>query len=203
MGNCIRLIKFNFFHMAVESFQKQIFWVIVLPDFRIRQKRTRFNLISFPGNRQPYSTIAAKFINSMQGTQRPATNNPRLMMFYCLVQKQRTPGNSNIFLIFCHIWQKSDAVTFYTPNVCRDLQGLCRGFLQYLQGKSCNIYRFSLQFLQSVNIAGKICKYYRVFLADIAENPCRVPVNPCKHLQCTFDKKFHLIRNLTYPSFTD
>ena len=29
-----------------------------------------------------------------------------------------------------------------------------------------------------------ICKYYRVFPADIAENPCRVPVNPCKHLQC-------------------
>ena len=28
----------------------------------------------------------------------------------------------------------------YTANVCRDLQGLCRGFLQYLQGKSCNIY---------------------------------------------------------------
>ena len=72
----------------------------------------------------------------------------------------------------------------YTPNVCRDLQGLCRGFLQYLQGKSCNIYRFSLQFLQSVNIAGKTCKYCRIFPADIAENPCRVPVNPCKHLQC-------------------
>ena len=74
----------------------------------------------------------------------------------------------------------------YTANVCRDLQGLCRGFLQYLQGKSCNIYRFSLQFLQSVNIAGEICKYYRIFPAYIAENPCRVPVNPCKHLQCTF-----------------
>ena len=36
----------------------------------------------------------------------------------------------------------------YTANVCRDLQGLCGGFLQYLQGKSCNIYRFSLQSLQ-------------------------------------------------------
>ena len=72
----------------------------------------------------------------------------------------------------------------YTANVCRDLQGLCRGFLQYLQGKSCNIYRFSLQFLQSVNIAGEICKYYRIFPAYIAENPRRVPVNPCKRLQC-------------------
>ena len=72
----------------------------------------------------------------------------------------------------------------YIANVCRDLQGLCRGFLQYMQGKSCNIYRFSLQFLQSVNIAGKICKYYRIFPADIAENPCRVPVNPIKPLQC-------------------
>ena len=33
----------------------------------------------------------------------------------------------------------------YTANVYRDLQGLCGGFLQYLQGKPCNIYRFSLQ----------------------------------------------------------
>ena len=32
-----------------------------------------------------------------------------------------------------------------TANVYRDLQGLCRGFLQYLQGQPCNIYRFSLQ----------------------------------------------------------
>ena len=77
----------------------------------------------------------------------------------------------------------------YTANVCRDLQRLCRGFLQYLQGKSCNIYRLSLEFLQSVNIAGKICKYYRIFPADIAENPCKVPVNPCKHLECSFIKK--------------
>ena len=75
--------------------------------------------------------------------------------------------------------------TQYTANVYRDLQGLCRGFLQYLQGKSCNIYRFSLQYLQIAEIAGKICKYYRIFPADIAENPWRVPVNPCKHLQCT------------------
>ena len=36
----------------------------------------------------------------------------------------------------------------------------------------------------TLQIAGKICKYYRVFPADIAENPSRVPVNPCKHLQC-------------------
>ena len=77
--------------------------------------------------------------------------------------------------------------SYYTANGTTK-QGLCRGFLQYLQGKSCNIYRFSLQFLQSVNIAGKICKYYRIFLADIAENPCRVPVNPCKHLQCSLLK---------------
>ena len=33
----------------------------------------------------------------------------------------------------------------YTAKVYRDLQGLCGGFLQYLQGKLCNIYRFSLQ----------------------------------------------------------
>ena len=57
----------------------------------------------------------------------------------------------------------------HTPNICRDLQGLCRGFLQYLQ---------------IAEIAGKICKYCRIFPADIAENPCRVPVilkfNPIK-----------------------
>ena len=29
----------------------------------------------------------------------------------------------------------------YTANFYRDLQGLCGGFLQYLQGKPCNIYR--------------------------------------------------------------
>ena len=72
----------------------------------------------------------------------------------------------------------------YTANVCRELQGLCGGFLQYLQGKPCNIYRFSLQSLQS-------CKYDRVFPADIAENPHRVPAIPCKHLQCNpkFEKR--------------
>ena len=60
---------------------------------------------------------------------------------------------------------------------CRDSAG---GFLQYLQGKPCNIYRFT-------KFAGKICIYYRVFPAHIActfaENPCRVPAIPCKHLQ--------------------
>ena len=66
-----------------------------------------------------------------------------------------------------------------TANVCRDLQGLCGGFLQYLQGKPCNIYRFSLQSLQS-------CKYYRVFPAILQKTPCRVPAIPCKHLQCTY-----------------
>ena len=82
----------------------------------------------------------------------------------------------------------------YTANVCRDLQGLCGVFLQYLQGKSCNICRFSLQFLQSVRIAGKICKYSRFFPADIAENPRRVPVNPCKHLQCSNCGKSHYVQ---------
>ena len=57
---------------------------------------------------------------------------------------------------------------------CRDSAG---GFLQYLQGKPSNIYRIA-------GIAGKICIYYRVFPADIAENPRRVPAIPCKHLQC-------------------
>ena len=76
-------------------------------------------------------------------------------------------------------------ILMYTANVCWDLQGLCMGFLQYLQGKSCNMYRFSLPYLQIAEITGKICKYHRIFPADIAENPCRVPVNPCKHLQCS------------------
>ena len=81
----------------------------------------------------------------------------------------------------------------YTANVCRGLQGLYRGFLQYLQGKSCNIYRFSLQYLQIAEIAGKICKYYRIFPADIAENPCRVPVNPCKHLECISTRNLYIM----------
>ena len=91
--------------------------------------------------------------------------------------KRATFKNANLL-------QQTSDKQFYTANVCRDLQGLCRGFLQYLQGKSCNIYRFSLQYLQIAEIAGKTCKYYMIFPADIAENPCRVPVNPCKHLEC-------------------
>ena len=78
---------------------------------------------------------------------------------------------------------------WYTANVYRDLQGLCRGFLQYLQGKPCNIYRFICnppaicKFfpaipLQSVNITG-------FSLQILQKTPRRVPVNPCKHLQCT------------------
>ena len=66
----------------------------------------------------------------------------------------------------------------YTANVCKELQGLCGGFLQYLQGKPRNIYRFPLQSLQS-------CKYYRVSLHILQKTPCRVPAIPCKHLQCT------------------
>ena len=67
------------------------------------------------------------------------------------------------------------ALQMFAGN-CRDSAG---GFLQYLQGKPCNIYRFT-------EFAGKICIYYRVFPADIAENPRRVPAIPCKHLQCTY-----------------
>ena len=52
---------------------------------------------------------------------------------------------------------------------CRDSAG---GFLQYLQGKPCNIYRIA-------EIAVKICIYYRAIPADIAENPRRVPANIC------------------------
>ena len=36
----------------------------------------------------------------------------------------------------------------------------------------------------SAVISFQYCKYYRVFLTDIAEKPLNHPVNPCKHLQC-------------------
>ena len=60
---------------------------------------------------------------------------------------------------------------------CKCLQGFTGwlgGFSAISAGKTCNICRDF----------PAICKYYRVFPADIAENPRRVPVNPCKHLQC-------------------
>ena len=64
---------------------------------------------------------------------------------------------------------------------CKCLQG----FTGTLLGVFCNICRESpVIFTDCSGIAGKICKYYRVFSADIAENTCRVPANPCKHLQC-------------------
>ena len=41
-----------------------------------------------------------------------------------------------------------------------------------------------------------ICKYYRVFPADIAEKTLNHPVKPCKQLQCSVMKKFeHLNQN--------
>ena len=55
---------------------------------------------------------------------------------------------------------------------CRDSAG---GFLQYLQGKPCNIYRFT-------EFAGKICIYYRVLPADIEKNSAeslQFPANIC------------------------
>ena len=39
-----------------------------------------------------------------------------------------------------------------------------------------------------------ICKYYRVFPADIAKKTRRVPVNPCKHLQCMYSKALQAIK---------
>ena len=48
------------------------------------------------------------------------------------------------------------------------------GVYRVIKGVSCNIYwDFSA-----------ICKYYRIFPADIAEKPLNHPVNPCIHLQC-------------------
>ena len=54
----------------------------------------------------------------------------------------------------------------------------------------CNIFRENpVIFTDCREIAGKICKYYRVFPADIAEKPIKDPVNPCKHLQCRLKPK--------------
>ena len=58
-------------------------------------------------------------------------------------------------------------------------------FTGTLRGFFCNICRENPVILTDCRgIAGKICNYYRVFSVDIEENPGRVPVNPCKHLQC-------------------
>ena len=75
---------------------------------------------------------------------------------------------------------------------CKCLQG----FTGTLRGLFCNIFRENPAiFTDCRGIAWKICKYYRVFPADIAENPRRVPVNPCKHLQCR-DNLATLLRTL-------
>ena len=60
-------------------------------------------------------------------------------------------------------------------------------------GKTCNICRDF----------PAICKYYRVFLADIEETPSNNPVIPCKHLQCIsrskrFGKFVHIVYLVTY-----
>ena len=54
------------------------------------------------------------------------------------------------------------------------LDDLLRGFAAISAGKTCNIRRDF----------PAICKYYRVFPADIAEKTLNHPVNHCKHLQC-------------------
>ena len=50
------------------------------------------------------------------------------------------------------------------------------GVYRVIKGVFCNIYRENpVIFTDSKEI-----------LANIAENPLNHPVNPCKHLQCTF-----------------
>ena len=57
----------------------------------------------------------------------------------------------------------------YTANVCKELQGLCGGFLQYLQGKPRNIYTdFPCNPCNPVNITG-------FSLHILQKTPCRVP----------------------------
>ena len=55
----------------------------------------------------------------------------------------------------------------YTANICRDLQGLCRGFLQYLQGKSVNICStFGLKEMQWENFIEKVGKKVSCWLSQ-------------------------------------
>jgi hypothetical protein len=58
-------------------------------------------------------------------------------------------------------------------------------------GVFCNICRENpLIFTDFPCNSPAICKYYRVFPADIAKKKRRVPVNPCKHLQCRICLKY-------------
>ena len=69
-----------------------------------------------------------------------------------------------------------------------------RVFSAICAGKTCNICRDFLA----------ICKYYRVFPADIAEKPLNHPINPCKHLQCMVGIKiyFYWYEALLYEFIT-
>ena len=59
------------------------------------------------------------------------------------------------------------------------------GVYRVIKGLFCNIcWENPVIFTDFPCNPPAICKYYRVFPADIAENPRRVPVNPSKHLQC-------------------
>jgi hypothetical protein len=46
----------------------------------------------------------------------------------------------------------------YTANVYRDLQGLCGGFLQYLQGKPCYIYRLQGNLIVIIGFSWRFCR---------------------------------------------
>ena len=106
-----RLYKIGYIYLAVKKFPLVDFLGFRASELQNKVKNVQFNLISFRGNCLLYSTIAAKFVNSMRGTQRPATNNPRLMMFYCLLHKQRTLGKPRLYpnishisaIIYCHL----------------------------------------------------------------------------------------------------
>ena len=66
-------------------------------------------------------------------------------------------------------------------NTLQMFTGVYRVFNRFF----CNICRENpVIFTDCREFAGKICKYYRVFPADIAEKLKNHPVNPCKHLQC-------------------
>ena len=71
-------------------------------------------------------------------------------------------------------WNFGPVLIYYIPTLqmfkcLQGFTGWLRGFSAIYAGKTCNICR---------DFPG-ICKYYRVFLADIEENP---PLSPCKSL---------------------
>ena len=80
------------------------------------------------------------------------------MRYFCLFHFQ---SEFSTLQMFTGIYR---VIKEFFCNICRENPMITIGF-------PCNL--------------PAICKYYRVFPADIAEKPLNHPVIPCKHLQCT------------------